>query len=118
MLWQNLLSNAIKFRSPDRPPRIRIGVVPRGDAWEFAVTDNGIGIAPEFREKVFILFQRLHTKDAYPGTGIGLAMCKKVVEFHDGTIRLDPDVELGTRVVFTLPAVTAATAAPDRETQP
>jgi signal transduction histidine kinase len=89
-----------------------------GGTWEFAVTDNGIGIAPEFREKVFILFQRLHTKDAYPGTGIGLAMCKKVVEFHDGTIRLDPDVELGTRVVFTLPAVTAATAAPDRETQP
>ncbi|MEU6491205.1 ATP-binding protein [Streptomyces sp. NPDC046984] len=118
ILWQNLLSNAIKFRSPDRPPRIHIGVVPHGDAWEFAVTDNGIGIAPEFREKVFIIFQRLHTKDAYPGTGIGLAMCKKVVEFHDGTIRIDPDAEVGTRVVFTLPAVTAATAAPDRETQP
>ncbi|MBW8698034.1 Phytochrome-like protein cph1 [Streptomyces sp. MBT84] len=117
MLWQNLLSNAIKFRSPDRPPRIHISVVSLGDVWEFAVSDNGIGIAPEFREKVFILFQRLHTKDAYPGTGIGLAMCKKVVEFHDGAIRIDPEVELGTRVVFTLPAVTAATAAPDRETQ-
>ncbi|REE66053.1 HAMP domain-containing protein [Streptomyces sp. 3212.3] len=117
MLWQNLLSNAIKFRSPDRPPRIHISAVSRGDVWEFAVSDNGIGIAPEFREKVFILFQRLHTKDAYPGTGIGLAMCKKVVEFHDGAIRIDPGVEFGTRVVFTLPAVTAATAAPDRETQ-
>ncbi|MFI9649347.1 ATP-binding protein [Streptomyces sp. NPDC052040] len=104
MLWQNLLSNAVKFRSPDRLPRIHIGVVAEGDLWEFAVTDNGIGIAPEFQEKIFVLFQRLHTKDAYPGTGIGLAMCKKVVEFHGGTIRIDSDYKLGTRVVFTLPA--------------
>ncbi|OIK23268.1 sensor histidine kinase [Streptomyces malaysiense] len=118
MLWQNLLSNALKFRSPDRPPRIHIGAVCDEGVWEFAVTDNGIGIAPEFQEKVFVLFQRLHTKDAYPGTGIGLAMCKKVVEFHGGTIRIDPDYRLGTRVVLTLPALDAATAAPDRETQP
>ncbi|MFF8727194.1 ATP-binding protein [Streptomyces sp. NPDC015171] len=118
MLWQNLLSNAIKFRSPDRPPRIHVGAVCDEGVWEFAVTDNGIGIAREFQQKVFILFQRLHTKDAYPGTGIGLAMCKKVVEFHGGTIRIDPEYKLGTRVVFTLPALPAATAAPDRETQP
>ncbi|MFH8336451.1 ATP-binding protein [Streptomyces sp. AM6-12] len=117
MLWQNLLSNALKFHSPDRPPRIHIGAERKQDVWEFTVTDNGIGIAPEFQEKVFILFQRLHTKDAYPGTGIGLAMCKKVVEFHGGTIRIDPDHSLGTRVVLTLPALDAATAAPDRETQ-
>lgn len=110
MLWQNLLSNAIKFRSPDRPPRIHISAVFDEGHWEFAVTDNGIGIAPEFQEKIFVLFQRLHTKDAYPGTGIGLAMCKKVVEFHGGTIKIDPEYRQGTRVVVTLPAMTAETA--------
>ncbi|MDO0924330.1 ATP-binding protein [Streptomyces sp. TG1A-8] len=117
MLWQNLLSNAIKFRSPDRAPRIHFGVTAVGDHWEFAVSDNGIGIAPEFQEKVFILFQRLHTKDAYPGTGIGLAMCKKVVEFHGGTIGIDPGHRTGTRVVFTLPVSDTAPAAPERKTQ-
>ncbi|MCL6667947.1 sensor histidine kinase [Streptomyces panaciradicis] len=110
MLWQNLLSNAIKFRSPDRPPRIHISAAFDDGHWEFAVTDNGIGIAPEFQEKIFVLFQRLHTKDAYPGTGIGLAMCKKVVEFHGGTIKIDPEYRQGTRVVVTLPAMTAETA--------
>ncbi|MFG2606464.1 ATP-binding protein [Streptomyces sp. NPDC048514] len=103
MLWQNLLSNSLKFRSPDRPPRIHISAAQDDGMWRFAVSDNGIGIEPEFQEKVFILFQRLHTKDAYPGTGIGLAMCKKVVEFHGGTIAIDPDHRPGTRVLFTLP---------------
>jgi light-regulated signal transduction histidine kinase (bacteriophytochrome) len=103
MLWQNLLSNSLKFRSPDRPPRIHISAAPADGVWRFTVSDNGIGIEPEFQEKVFILFQRLHTKDAYPGTGIGLAMCKKVVEFHGGTIGIDPDHRPGTRVLFTLP---------------
>ncbi|WP_458247222.1 sensor histidine kinase [Streptomyces sp. MAI_2237] len=111
MLWQNLLSNAIKFRSPDRPPRIHISATSDDGLWEFAVTDNGIGIAPEFQEKIFVLFQRLHTKDAYPGTGIGLAMCKKVVEFHGGTIKIDPEYRQGTRVVVSLPAMTAETTA-------
>ncbi|MEU8585935.1 ATP-binding protein [Streptomyces sp. NPDC048664] len=118
MLWQNLLSNAVKFRSPDRPPHIHVGAASADGMWEFAVSDNGIGIAPEFQEKVFVLFQRLHTKDAYPGTGIGLAMCKKVVEFHGGTIRIDPDYKLGTRIVFTLPAAGDRPAAPEREPQP
>ncbi|MET7289471.1 ATP-binding protein [Streptomyces sp. NPDC005573] len=112
MLWQNLLSNAVKFRSPDRPPRIHLGAVAHDGVWEFSVSDNGIGIAPEFREKVFVIFQRLHTKDAYPGTGIGLAMCKKVVEFHGGTIGIDPGREQGTRVVLTLPALAGAETAP------
>ncbi|MFD0312935.1 sensor histidine kinase [Streptomyces flavalbus] len=107
ILWQNLLSNSVKFRAPDRPPRVRVGVERNGDVWEFAVTDNGIGIEPEFQEKVFVLFQRLHTRDAYPGTGIGLAMCKKVVEFHGGTITVDPEHSPGTRIVFTLPAADA-----------
>ncbi|MFE0510844.1 ATP-binding protein [Streptomyces sp. NPDC058964] len=118
MLWQNLLSNSLKFRGPDLPPHIRISAVQAGDFWEFAVSDNGIGIAPEFQEKVFALFQRLHTKDAYPGTGIGLAMCKKVVEFHGGTIKIDPDHTQGTRIVFTLPAAGTESAALERKTQP
>ena len=106
------------FRSPDRPPRVQVGAVCHAGVWTFAVTDNGIGIAPEFHEKVFVLFQRLHTKDAYPGTGIGLAMCKKVVEFHGGTISIDADHTLGTRVVFTLPATESSSAAPERGAQP
>ncbi|EGX58146.1 putative two-component system sensor kinase [Streptomyces zinciresistens K42] len=119
MLWQNLLSNAVKFHSPDRAPRIHVSAAAEGDHWRFAVGDNGIGIEPEFQEKVFILFQRLHTKDAYPGTGIGLAMCKKIVEFHDGTIGIDPDHRPGTRVVFTLPsALPDAPDAADPGTRP
>nr|WP_055589663.1 sensor histidine kinase [Peterkaempfera griseoplana] len=105
MLWQNLLSNAVKFRAPDRPPRIRVEAVRDGELWRFAVTDNGIGIDPEYAEKVFVIFQRLHTKDAYPGSGIGLAMCRKIVEFHGGTIHLDTAHTSGTRFVFTLPAL-------------
>ncbi len=115
MLWQNLLSNALKFREPERPPRIHIEARQEGDMWHFAVRDNGIGIAPEFREKVFVIFQRLHTKDAYPGTGIGLAMCKKVVEFHGGTIGIDPEYSPGTRVFFTLPVLRAVPPATTEE---
>ncbi|SDJ35895.1 sensor histidine kinase [Streptomyces indicus] len=103
LLWQNLLSNALKFRAPDRPPHIKVTVAQEGEQWRFTVRDNGIGIAPEFREKVFIIFQRLHTRDAYPGTGIGLAMCKKAVEFHGGTIHVDPVEGDGAAISFTLP---------------
>lgn len=117
MLWQNLLSNSLKFRAPDRRPVIHIGVTRDGDVWEFAVSDNGIGIGPEFADKVFVIFQRLHTRESYPGTGIGLAMCKKVVEFHDGTIRIDLDHTPGTRVVFTLPVVGTPDEASARESQ-
>lgn len=104
MLWQNLISNAVKFRHPDRAPRIHVEARRDGDLWRFSVTDNGIGIDPEFAEKVFVIFQRLHTKDAYPGNGIGLAMCKKIVEFHGGGIGIDPEYGPGTRMAFTLPA--------------
>ena len=104
ILLQNLVSNAVKFRSPERPPHVHVSAA-RGDGgWEFAVSDNGIGIAPEFEEKVFVIFQRLHTRDAYPGNGIGLAMCKKIVEFHGGTIGIDRGHSPGTRLLFTLPA--------------
>lgn len=114
MLWQNLVSNAVKFRRPEVPSGIHLEAVRDGDMWHFAVTDNGIGIDPEFAERVFVIFQRLHTKDAYPGNGIGLAMCKKIVEFHGGTIGVDPEHTPGTRIAFTLPvAVAAADTAAD-----
>ncbi|MFI1467691.1 ATP-binding protein [Streptomyces wuyuanensis] len=109
MLWQNLIGNAVKFRAPDRPPVIRVTVEPEGDgeapAWHYCVDDNGIGIPEEFAEKVFVIFQRLHGRDAYTGTGIGLALCKKIVEHHGGRIWIDTGQSEGTRIHFTLPAV-------------
>jgi len=103
---QNLVGNAIKFHGAD-PPRVHIGVRREGGFWEFAVTDNGIGIDPAFAEKIFVIFQRLHSRDSYPGTGIGLALCRKIVEFHGGRIWLDqPDsTATGTTFRFTLPVV-------------
>ncbi|QMU77104.1 histidine kinase [Streptacidiphilus sp. PB12-B1b] len=105
MLLQNLITNAVKFRAPDRPPRITLTCEPdpERDLWRFAFTDNGIGIDAEYAERVFVIFQRLHTRDAYPGNGIGLAMCKKIVEFHGGSIAVDPRHSGGTRIAFTLP---------------
>ncbi|MEU8589488.1 ATP-binding protein [Streptomyces sp. NPDC048664] len=110
MLWQNLISNAIKFRAPERTPEIHIGVRQGDGLWQFTVTDNGIGIEPEYADRVFVIFQRLHTKDRYPGSGIGLAMCKKIVEHHGGTIRVEPTAEPGTRIAFTLPDTPPADA--------
>ena len=111
MLFQNLIGNAIKFRAPDRDPEIHLSAAQEGDRWQFAVQDNGIGIGAEFADRVFVIFQRLHTKEAYPGNGIGLAMCKKVVEFHGGTIAIDPDTVSGTRISFTLPLAPAVPVA-------
>ncbi|WP_405176940.1 ATP-binding protein [Nocardia sp. NBC_01377] len=106
MLWQNLIANAIKFRTPDLTPAIRVDCeLDSGTGmWEFSVADNGIGIAPEFADKVFVIFQRLHNRDEYGGTGIGLAVCKKIVEYHGGKIWIDTDYTGGTRFRFTLPA--------------
>ncbi|WP_235619402.1 sensor histidine kinase [Embleya scabrispora] len=104
LLLQNLLVNAIKFRDLEHAPLLRMSVERDGRMWRFALTDNGIGIAPEYADRIFVVFQRLHTREAYPGNGIGLAMCKKIVEFHGGRIHLDPDHTEGTRIVFTLPA--------------
>ncbi|MFF5534678.1 CHASE3 domain-containing protein [Streptomyces cinerochromogenes] len=125
MLWQNLIGNAIKFRHPDRAPHIEItcerdpdagpGPGPDGDAgsetWRLCVTDNGIGIPEQFTEKVFVIFQRLHGRDAYSGTGIGLALCKKIVEFHGGRIWIDATHTGGTRFCFTLPTTPAGVPA-------
>jgi hypothetical protein len=87
------------------PVLIHVDAAPVGDEWEVSVRDNGIGIASEFVDKVFVIFQRLHSKEAYPGTGIGLAICKKIVEYHGGHIWVDTDHVDGTLIRFTLPAV-------------
>jgi len=112
MLWQNLLGNAVKFRAPDRPPILSIECGPDpeapDDAWLLVVTDNGIGIPPEFAEKVFVIFQRLHGRDTYSGTGIGLALCKKIVDHHGGRIWIDTAYAAGMRICFTLPARSVA----------
>ena len=108
MLWQNLIGNAVKFRHADHPPRIVIecqrGAGDRHGDWLLTVTDNGIGIGEEFVDKVFVIFQRLHGRDQYSGTGLGLALCKKIVEHHGGTIRIDTTYDRGTRFEFTLPS--------------
>ena len=102
-LFQNLVGNSIKFRGLD-PPLIHVTAAREGADWEIAVEDNGIGIDARFAERVFIIFQRLHSRERYPGTGIGLALCKKIVEFHGGRIWIDTARAAGTRIVVKLPA--------------
>jgi signal transduction histidine kinase len=118
-VFQNLIGNAIKFRG-EASPRIHIGVRRAGDDWEFACSDNGIGIEAAYAERVFLIFQRLHPKDEYTGTGIGLALCKKIVEYHGGRIWLDneprADQSTGTTIRWTLPAPAPVTDVPSAPT--
>lgn len=103
-VFQNLIGNALKFRS-ERPPRVVVTAVRDGTFWLFSVTDNGIGIDPQYADRVFLIFQRLHDKATYPGTGIGLAMCRKIIGYLGGRIWLDTSAAEGARFCFTLPAL-------------
>ena len=106
-LFQNLIGNAIKF-CKDKPPRVRIAATHQRGSWRFTVSDNGIGIAPEYRERLFVIFKRLHTRREFPGTGIGLAICKRIIERHGGDIGIDAAPDGGSVFWFTLPEETSS----------
>jgi light-regulated signal transduction histidine kinase (bacteriophytochrome) len=102
-VFQNLIGNAIKFRRRDERPRIHVSATPQAKDWAFTVADNGIGIDPQYLDRIFVIFQRLHTRAEYPGTGIGLSICKKVVERHGGRIWVASRPGEGASFMFTLP---------------
>ncbi len=101
-LFQNLIGNAIKFKG-DNPPRIHVSAKKENHEWIFSVKDNGIGIDKKYFERIFVIFQRLHTREEYSGSGIGLAICKKIVERHGGKIWVESELEKGTTFYFSIP---------------
>ena len=102
-VFQNIIGNAIKYRSPDRPPVVHVSAERQDGHWTFAVSDNGIGIDPQYKENIFGLFKRLHTSDEYSGTGIGLAICQRIVERHNGRIWVESEPGRGSTFLFQLP---------------
>jgi light-regulated signal transduction histidine kinase (bacteriophytochrome) len=102
IIFQNLIENAIKFRN-EHPPHVHISAMRIGREWRFSVVDNGIGIAPEYYDRIFVIFQRLHARDAYPGTGIGLSIVKRIIEGHGGRIWVESEQGQGSTFFFTLP---------------
>lgn len=103
-LFQNLIGNALKFRRAGTTPVVTVSADGHDGEWVFSITDNGIGIAPEYHERVFTIFERLHTQETYPGTGIGLAVCRRIVERHGGRIWVESEPGNGSVIRFTLPA--------------
>lgn len=106
LLIKNLISNAIKFQTPDNAPQIDISCEEKVNSWRFTVKDNGLGIAEEFKEKVFEMFQRLHHRKKYTGAGVGLALCAKIVDLHEGLIWVKENPKGGSIFYFTIPKAT------------
>ena len=104
-VFENLISNAIKFKKDDSQPRIHVSCERSGDCWQISVSDNGTGIRPRYQERIFGMFKRAHKRSKYPGTGIGLALCLKIVERHGGRIWVDSEVNRGSTFHFTIPAI-------------
>jgi light-regulated signal transduction histidine kinase (bacteriophytochrome) len=105
-VFQNLIGNGLKFQKPGTRPHVHVSARREVDGWRFSVADNGIGIEPKYFERIFQMFQRLHGRGEYPGTGIGLPLCKKIVERHGGRIRVESQPGAGTTFSFTLPDAT------------